>query len=1302
MSAQNLHNTGTNDSFYTNDHSSMESLPAAASIDPIDLHRFGSDLHYYRRRIEAGVEEQRRYREMIEWVQDKLRNLRQHEAESISQLSSPKLSQHRRHRSLETLERIEDVVFCRPSTSGGQRPATAGHRRYEMEDDFDNLDPNGRLPLSFGKTYQGINEDQRRDLQYQDAVRDKIFEDVNKMMSTQLWEVLSANTSLQHQLTELNATLARLQTEKAQLEDKLRRIEHGHQIKTQSVNLKVRELLFEIQSLQKTMKSLKDETNRIKKSGVIERSSEAIIAVIAQSVRERASQHVDAEQTKTEVLKQYEMIVQKNAELENEKIETNRRFLSLEQQLKQLSDQKERAEDAIRRIMKLPNMANGEGDISPRDIVRVVRTTLNRLEDQCEAAENRASLEQRKYGSLEIQLHSLVADKKTLEDIIHIEKEHRKKLEEDIQLKEQSIKQLKERFTSLENEKHSLKTNIDDLNQKLENTRTSSERHVSELRQRLETEWTERQTTITEEFTEVEKRADERVNAQKQITEETRAELQKVQIQLVDANVELNALRREIQQLQQETSTARSASKTHEERIQALKEELETKELTITALDREVNEQNEILKKHEDKIDQLSRSKATLETERVELTEVVTRMRTEILEIKKVNDDEVLKFKAKATEAFDQSKRIEELEKALEAAKNDNEKYKVLNEKLISRLDHTEAENAKKTNDLSLADDSILNLEARLQDEMKLNESLKTEIQSLKTSLSEEQNSGKVYNSRIIELENEVARHADEIDIFHRNETSLKAELAEKSRERDDVAEELQAVADLFSNVQSQFEKRLEKEKSSVIEEKDRKIDELEKKIEALQQLKERLLLDLNEHSIQLKTANETIQEKETEITTISSEFNQKYSYIKNLYSQTSKDLNEVTQALEHERNDYEDKISRMRRENDEHSQEWAQKLKDSEDKKESIEVQLADYRERFLDVESRNNKAAEMINDLRHQLDDLNEEKVSLDRMVSDLRRMDEISDRQKRELEDTVQRLKRAEMRYNEVLNQLKAEKNENQVLVGRVGFFERKERELQHELSDCRTVNDRLLVEKVDQQREIEELKKKKGEYYAELSEYKTQLHKLRLELDSVIHKKESIEEELRRKDAAFRELLAEKGNIALALNQQEREMANWKSSCEALERKMNDLLDDNTKKTQARRKEEQERQIQKAVRQKEDQMTKLHDRAIQSLLIRVKELEKYSNEVKEELYTVRADRAQLLIRVQRLQHDQASRDQVALSRAGSKDSLPRGSPPEQRAVVRQTYTRSERSTTISRSTVDSQQSPTTPVRRPQKFF
>ncbi|KAI6220126.1 hypothetical protein M3Y99_01614500 [Aphelenchoides fujianensis] len=103
-----------------------------------DLRRFPSDLSYYRRRIDGQVEGQRRTREIIESLQDKVRSFRQHQAEveaTIAAAGTPRSAdgdegrwRTRRghfHRSMSSLdEELNEFT----TTGEGEHSRTAGGR----------------------------------------------------------------------------------------------------------------------------------------------------------------------------------------------------------------------------------------------------------------------------------------------------------------------------------------------------------------------------------------------------------------------------------------------------------------------------------------------------------------------------------------------------------------------------------------------------------------------------------------------------------------------------------------------------------------------------------------------------------------------------------------------------------------------------------------------------------------------------------------------------------------------------------------------------------------------------------------------------------------------------------------------------------------------------------------------------------------------------------------------------------------------------------------------------------------------
>lgn len=67
----------------------------------LDLRQVPSDLSHFRRRIDDSIREQRKTREIVEEAQDKLRNLRQHQAEVEASLANSTPSTPRYHHSFD-------------------------------------------------------------------------------------------------------------------------------------------------------------------------------------------------------------------------------------------------------------------------------------------------------------------------------------------------------------------------------------------------------------------------------------------------------------------------------------------------------------------------------------------------------------------------------------------------------------------------------------------------------------------------------------------------------------------------------------------------------------------------------------------------------------------------------------------------------------------------------------------------------------------------------------------------------------------------------------------------------------------------------------------------------------------------------------------------------------------------------------------------------------------------------------------------------------------------------------------------
>ncbi|KAI6181513.1 hypothetical protein M3Y98_00837300 [Aphelenchoides besseyi] len=99
-----------------------------------DLRHFPFDLSHYRRRIDANVAESRNTRELVEDLQDKIRNFRQHQAHveaSIAAAGSPRFAHDdwKYHRSMSSLD---DDLNEFTTTRGNQRAEDATHQQPNL------------------------------------------------------------------------------------------------------------------------------------------------------------------------------------------------------------------------------------------------------------------------------------------------------------------------------------------------------------------------------------------------------------------------------------------------------------------------------------------------------------------------------------------------------------------------------------------------------------------------------------------------------------------------------------------------------------------------------------------------------------------------------------------------------------------------------------------------------------------------------------------------------------------------------------------------------------------------------------------------------------------------------------------------------------------------------------------------------------------------------------------------------------------------------------------------------------------
>lgn len=118
--------------------------------------------------------------------------------------------------------------------------------------------------------------------------------------------------------------------------------------------MRLREVHFEVQSIQKMLRNLKDEQRNFQMSGAMDRCVEAIMVVLRRNARELHLREHEDKHSNEQLLRQYDELLLRAARLENEKKEAEGRHGALETRLRDADARREKAEELVRRLSQLP------------------------------------------------------------------------------------------------------------------------------------------------------------------------------------------------------------------------------------------------------------------------------------------------------------------------------------------------------------------------------------------------------------------------------------------------------------------------------------------------------------------------------------------------------------------------------------------------------------------------------------------------------------------------------------------------------------------------------------------------------------------------------------------------------------------------------------------------------------------------------------------------------------------------------------------------------------------------------------
>ncbi|KAK0395391.1 hypothetical protein QR680_001257 [Steinernema hermaphroditum] len=992
---------------------SIGEIPSFAAA--AELNRVPNDLNNYRHRIDANVEEQRKYREVLEGLQDKVLKYRQKAAEpdacvgtSFSDRHSATLSSYQSSNQFASpdhhagsgaglLHVITDTNGCMPSTS-----LSCGHLSV-----LSSLEQN----MSSEFLLAQIRAEQSRSA---------TLEDIIEMLRTQSNAAVEANFFLQDDLIRLQEALKLAQQE---VNFERENVMKKYRLKAEYQCKNLLDLWMVCNRLKKQMKELKmeAETDLDRQKSEFVRSVNSLERIFKENqIRQKMSSTKstsEIQETIEEVMKKYDEIVLRNVQLEHEKSEVERRLLNSESVQKRSEEERDQALASIRRIQQIPELSDATGrrarSVSPAGIttshestVRQVRRALRENLEEIKSWKKLNDETEDRVKELEGHLQSSERNRKELEKACQEQARATEDLKRECDERARSVRRLTDRAQRLEQEKTGLQSTVQVQMDQINELKSFHQKTIDDLTQLHRSEWEKHRQLMDGELEEKQKTNEGRFERLRKEIDVLKVDLGKSRHSENDLKVELIAERRKIENYEREAVEASRRLQLAREEQERLQKNLEDKEIFIVDLDKQLDEVRSLLQVAEDAKEELQSEKTVLVKENATYVEEITELRTELmqsgmqLENQQTQDEEqrnnIKTYKEQImkheTVVEQYRSTISDLEHRLEIANNESETLK-------TDISSGQAEIEKLLGSIKEHSRERLNAEKERED-------LYEEMVSAKRAAEEYRSENESLVNRIKEMDEQIVSCHEEIEKWKVSDNELSQRLREANAE--------------LEVLQDQFRKKevREQKEANQLECSQEKIEHLKAEIV---QLEEAYTDKVN----QLTAANNNLTHRISELTLNLSDVNEKHERLTNSHKRLDSEHTQTKAELE-------DEISRIRRELtanvDDHKmeqQEWEEHRAQLEDTKSLFEKRLVESVERaqkeleeaaereerlatnLSNLQKEQDQSIAKIQDLEHQLEHANES-VNLDRTNADnaldsLRR-----EKQKIEIESKELRIK------------------------------------------------------------------------------------------------------------------------------------------------------------------------------------------------------------------------------------------------------------------------------------------------------
>uniref|UniRef100_A0A7E4VDS3 Myosin_tail_1 domain-containing protein n=1 Tax=Panagrellus redivivus TaxID=6233 RepID=A0A7E4VDS3_PANRE len=971
-----------------------------------ELKQVPSDLHKYRKRIDSSIQDQRKHREILQGLQDKVMRYRQKaaeaEAEAIESARGSSLGHGLSLASLMPSDLVKDSGYGYASTSNVAMYDSIGGAYSRSTPGLAGRRPSVRFAESLDDilSKKVVVDDPTTELYKQrlkeEQYRNNVLEEMVDTLKRQAESTAHANETLTADLVTLHDTLSRAEHQRLRIAEVTKQREQKIRREKDTLQRHFYDLSMEIGALRRKLKDLRHETETelLNYKAEFDRGAKTMDSrmkhfdTLQSTYVQRTSKEHDF--ALEEVMRKYDEAMTKSISVEHERNETARKVIFLESSLKRAQEERDRVEDALKKIHQLPEVAEALGrrtrSLSPapggslgHETIRHVRLALHAKTEDIASRKREAEHQAEKLVEAGNQIQKLETEKRQLERTLKEERASKAEVLEDKDIVEKQLNRLNEKYEKVESDRNLLQGNINKLNDTITELKLTHQAAIDELRVKNQLEWDERWKQVMADHDQVEEGYNHRLQRARQEGDSLRADVVRQRDAFHELQNELTAERRKLAEKDSEIAEAHKKMETLSLEIDSLGVQLQAKEYNIIQLQKENLDYEHKEKLNTEKLDELAEEKNTLMQENNGLTSEISQLRGEIEELVSNLDsqsDEKEEALNKAKSYKDQLSTLEKINTQTRTAVADLE---MKLEGALDRYKTLERELADEKAEVAKSVAIIGDLMKEKTDIINIRESLTVEISDCKRTLNDERAKRQSAEAKQADLESKLSEAEERLDSLESARQTLMNKLKESNSQVSNLKESLQksekTVTECRETIQIEIQKHRDTHDDSLEKLRAEHLVELNR-LEADKALLRSELAELRDKLDKLLDTHAKAEEEHK------LEFEQLTVQKSDLTLEVGRLKQELIEAGEHARQDLLEAMEARSKDKTDYEARLAKADKDLQSAEEDIREGLgreAELRAKIEVLEGRLAQGADMVLKLKRQLEDLDERSEEL-----------------------------------------------------------------------------------------------------------------------------------------------------------------------------------------------------------------------------------------------------------------------------------------------------------------------------------